>query len=448
MEGVPLFLEEASYQIDPKEIAAVLDEIERSREIVLRRFWLSHKPSLQEASRFFREEAVSKLSLEEYILLLRRFPSTMSTHVIRRGVRDHTGHMFHGLGLDEFSSEFEGLLADQRLLPPLKARIKTEGLEVVAKRAIQYKYAKSRAEALENLDEYVGQTGDHVGKYGDASAVHFAVEFVGDLYYGSETRNEVFVVIPSILIATQYHFSHDPGYCSEKGKNNDLWVWANDNTGIPLDVGIVFLPGNAQVDPETGSRYALREDKTPIIDEAAIETLLSLANQTSGEEWGDRRNREGQERILDRAEIFDPHLRTALLRGNMWSFLREGYDERVYDSKEAEQRDNAKGILRRAGLLFCPAQQSVPSREYWESYFARHPQHRPSKMVYYDAQKGPSEALEDWKKEHSLWRSSQQHCLGFPERMTGSFSEQALTGSQAFRDEALKIVDKVFPIHP
>ena len=86
---------------------------------------------------------------------------------------------------------------------------------------------------------------------------------VGDNFYGGERGNEVFFVYPSDVLASQNDYSFngwqkDFTKMQSEDKWNGVFVWPQDmnNPGISVDAGVVFLPGNIPVDPETGSKYA------------------------------------------------------------------------------------------------------------------------------------------------------------------------------------------------
>jgi hypothetical protein len=95
----------------------------------------------------------------------------------------------------------------------------------------------------------------------DKSAIHFSSDEILNEIYGGELGNEIFVIYPTDMIASQYTFGvsdlnkdiAEKPHGSEN-KWNDIFVW-NDNQAISIDAGIVFLPSNVKVDPQTGSKY-------------------------------------------------------------------------------------------------------------------------------------------------------------------------------------------------
>ena len=203
------------------------------------------------------------------------------------------------------------------------------------------------------------------GSYMDKMAIHFATEEVADCYYGAEKGNEIFIAYPSAYIASQYYFQGKLN-AGDSGYWNDQWVWANEERGIDLNTGLVFIPEEARVDRETGSRYELDENKNPVIDKALQE-----------------------------------------------------------------------------GISFSEAKNKISSREFWETYFAKNPSKRPSKIIYYKSA-DPTSALQQWKKEHQIDKKAQTGNIGFSERNVGYNAPQATAGFDRFMTLAKKVIEDYF----
>ena len=204
----------------------------------------------------------------------------MVTHVSRRGVRDHFGS-FHQGGLYEYHNGFDALLETKRFKSGLGVKLEQDTKDAYVAESLKLEERASREEALSQVDRIVNETG--WSSFADHSAVHFATEAVADAYYGTERGNEHFVDLPSVLIAAQYEFGGYHGQGLEKAsgdfQRNDLWVWEKDKEGIPIDAGVVFLPADTQVDPETGSRYALTENKQAVVN-VDVMGWITLCSQT------------------------------------------------------------------------------------------------------------------------------------------------------------------------
>ncbi|MDI6734505.1 MAG: hypothetical protein QMD50_03410 [Patescibacteria group bacterium] len=211
----------------------------------------------------FSEEHLASLSLEDYALLLKRFPEEMVAHVTRQGIRDHIGHVYHIAGEGAYADGFMKMVEDGRLRSPLGVYLVEGEKEQAIARFLHLDNFKTREEALSYLATFTSDRQGDAGSYVDRMAVHFATEEVADCYYGSEKGNEIFVVYPSAYIASQYYFS---GQLNESGGGywNDQWVWANEERGMDLNAGLVFIPEEARVDRKHGSRYELDENRNPI----------------------------------------------------------------------------------------------------------------------------------------------------------------------------------------
>ena len=243
-----------------------------------KRKWERSPHTKEEIIKYFNEEHLASLSLEEYALLMRRFPGEMVTHVTRQGVRDHIGHMFHTVDQGKYVSGFTRMLTDGRLRSPLGVSLLEGAKDAAIAKHLQLDHCKTKKEAMDELAALVGdRSQENPGSYVDLAAIHFAAEEVADSYYGSETGNEIFVAYPSALVAAQYYFN---GTLTEASGDywNDQWVWANEERGIDLDAGIVFIPRDAKVDRKTGSRYELTENLLPLVNQEYKDAIERMVN--------------------------------------------------------------------------------------------------------------------------------------------------------------------------
>lgn len=346
-------------------------ELDEARQM-LRNFYDNEKKKWAEApyakediAENFSEEHLASLSLEDYALLMKRFPGQIVTHVTRRGVRDHYGMYEHHGGFGEASPDgFKGMLESKRLLSPLGVAISqaetyhdicqflNHGRETITHRDVVDvdRQPTSIRPLIAGFKQYFDGDPTH-RQFNDKAAIHVAVGQVLDGIYGSERGNEIFIAYPSAHIASQYNFLDvRGGVISHAGdsKHNDLYVWAeNETTGMNIDAGIVFIPENAQVDAETGSLYRLDSSGKPI-------------------------------------EVTTPK------------------DQRESNTFYAEKTD-----------------QPIRSHDYWEQYFSQHPESRPSKIVYYNSNMTPTEALWNWKEENGIVDKKTSKTLGFDENAVG-----------------------------
>lgn len=442
--------------------------------------WAKSEYTTEDISALFTEEHLASLSVEEYALLMKRFPSEMITHVTRQGIRDHTGMIYHSAGQGEFHNGFEKMIEDGRLRSPLAvslAEAEKEGdlLKALSRSSINGEVIvpATREEALQELES-------KLDKYADRNAVHVAAEAVADHYYGSERGNEVFVAFPSAFVASQYHFGYRSLTGGTEEMHNDVYVWDTEEKGMNLNAGLVFIPKNTHVDPITGSRYALGPDKKPIQHES-IPTISSWVaspefstiaetirekiastnryNMPPVEEWeslaeSEHAGSRGEiasallpiKHSLESVGITNPKILTELISyqgaNNFLDALRREKDESFagvgYHINAAIER-----VLESAGVRYAEAKETVSSEEYWERKFQEHPEQRPSKVIYYEGT-DPSQALRDWQKKNGLIKKASDGDIGFAERRKDLGSDEALTGVSRFETLMRKAIDDRF----
>lgn len=409
--------------------------------------------------RFFNEEHLSSLSLDDYSLLVRRFPRYMLAHVTRQGIRDHVGHMYHVAGADEYSDGFMRIAEDGRLRSPLGVYIAQGAKDEAVAYFLNLDAMESREQALERLKEFA-QSGEG-GNYSDRMAIHFAAEEVADMYYGSERGNEIFITYPSALIATQYHFNGD---LTKDGGGywNDQWVWANEEKGISLNAGVVFLPRYTPVGKKTGSRYELDEHMRPIVNEqlvasvkalVASEELAELAaikydlptnsefnrpDYTRGKRFAAlSRNKNGpiieawRHRLAEQYGITDEIEQMTILTT---SFVNDLEAIKGFTPNYVER------VLGKNGLYYERVKDAVPAEDFWESYFTTYPNRQPSKVVYYSGD-DPTQALKSWQRG----KYTTQGHPGFERNEVGRDSAEANAGIDRFVSIAKKMIDDRFP---
>ncbi|MEK7227408.1 MAG: hypothetical protein AAB641_00775 [Patescibacteria group bacterium] len=179
-----------------------------------KRKWTESEYTKEDITKYFSEEHLASLPLEDYSLLLKRFPEEMVAHVTRQGIRDHIGHMYHTAGEGAYVDGFMKMAEDGRLRSPLGVHlVEGEKDKAIAKFLNLDKFS-TKKEALEHLANMTEANQAEGGSYTDRMAIHFATEEVADYYYGSEKGNEIFVAYPSAYIASQYYFN---GQLNEAG---------------------------------------------------------------------------------------------------------------------------------------------------------------------------------------------------------------------------------------
>ncbi len=431
--------------------------------------WVESDYTKEDIATYFTEEHLSSLSLENYILLLKRFPKNMVTHVTRQGIRDHFAMSDHSADIGTFHDGFLKILQEGRLKSALGIYV-TEGLKEASVRdfIIHQIGEPLREESKENDREYVCRRASEwlenftapspeerldpsiSGGYGDVSAVHLATERILDGTYGGETGNEIFFAFPSAHIASQYYYEGDV-VNDNTGNWNDQWVWTNEHRGININSGLIFIPENTLVSPDTGSRYELGQDRRPVINESGIDLITKISKWPQLSEFIrelikviDLSKPELRQEKIESAKsllskefgINDERLLTAMLtRNNLGKLLR-------ITRGVTDVNDVAKDILSDAGILYREAENPIASKNYWEDYFQQHPKQRPSKVVYYRGT-DPSEVLHQWRKDNGIIRSAMDSSIGFPEQRRHEYSPEATQDMDRFRSLARKILDEI-----
>ncbi len=432
--------------------------------------WANSDYNKEDIVKYFSPDYLSALSLEEYSLLLKRFPGEMVTHVTRQGIRDHVGHMYHTAGQGEYASGFMGMLQDRRLRSALSVRFLEKQKDQAAADMLGLSMFETKEEALKQLDLITGPGRDDAGGYADRNAIHFATEEVADSYYGSEKGNEIFVAYPSALIASQYYFG---GQLKDSGGGywNDQWVWSKEQEGMDLNAGLIFIPADAKVDRLTGSRYKLDENKQPLKNEAFhqifqqmvdSEDFLDFARRAiaavgrlhySYDEFiqGNLKEKEATQlaplcqELEEKFGLTDKRLQFAALDYQALQDLTVRLDNRSRGVEETffSIEDDIGSALKRAGVFFQEAENPISSQEFWENYFRDNLKARPSKVIYYE-NSDPTAALVNWRQQVGIHKSASDGALGFTENLISNDSELANQGIDRFRSIAEKVIENYY----
>ncbi len=422
--------------------------------------WQSSRVEWEDVDKNFSVEHLVRLPLNEYIALLRRFPQEMVTHVSRRGIRDHQLLEEHNTGVGEFHDSFDQVLTAKRLQSAIARQLEQDSKNAYVGGELNLTASDTSEIAEDKLRQVMGRAG--WASFADFSAVHFAAEAVADDYYGAERGNEHFIVFPSALIAAEYdfggHYADLSGQKTVDRYRNDVWVWAKEQEGIPIDAGVIFLPKEARVDSETGSRYALTADRKPIVNTQMIDMMDTLhtddmfgkmivdahrvdsvlrdsIRDETRREFGYSTNHEReqeQERTVEQryatasAElqkgvkarleqefgVTDQRLQNALVsyEGARLMQMPKRPDDPFENYTFTRNR-----LLMSAGLYFQEAKQTIPAEEFWKDYFRKHPDRQPSKVVYYEGA-DPMAALQRWREENGIVRTSKELGIDFESR--------------------------------
>ncbi|PIV86296.1 MAG: hypothetical protein COW50_02250 [Candidatus Moranbacteria bacterium CG17_big_fil_post_rev_8_21_14_2_50_41_107] len=414
--------------------------------------WAESPYSKEDIAQNFTEEHLSSLLTEDYVDLLKRFPGEMLTHVTRHGVRDHADLGNHTKGIGEYSDTLNTVLGKKELKSAIGIALQEETKEDAVAKYLKLDNCPNRKAALGRIHgQFKSAVIGDPHAFADSSAIHLAAEEVADSFYGSERGNEIFFAFPSAMVASQYEFSGD---LSKAGNNNDQFVWPDVEKGLPLDAGIAFIPEDAKVDRENGSKYYLDQNKKTLPSEGIDEILKARFGEKPGfvqdlvREAEKADGLEPTEQIKKIQEVFrdygiqnmdsakcltDKNLRQKLVETWGTEDEKSKYEEIL--TKHFQDSDLSPYKL---------AENPVSSQQYWEEYFQKHPEARPKHIVYY-AGGDPTKALYKWREKNGISKRSGESNLGFSENEVSKKTKNEDETQQRFVSIAHKLIDKRFP---
>ncbi|NTW14714.1 MAG: hypothetical protein HGA31_06865 [Candidatus Moranbacteria bacterium] len=410
----------------------------------------------EDIAKQFTEERLSSLSVEDYALLMRRFPGEMLTHVTRQGIRDHAGTIWHTAGEGKYHKGFESMLEDGRLRSSLGIALKERSKEEAVSRFLRLDKVNSREDALTMLAKKFESNVITDNGFADTSAVHFAAETVMDEMYGSEKGNEIFVAFPAAYVASQLRFGgHGRLTEGHGGVWNDKWVYTKDHEGMPLDAGIVFIPEDAMVSSKTGSRYEIGDEGEPSVRTRHIDEILDARFGKNGfiqkfvQDLSPRLAKLPLQERLSLAQgafkefgITDADAQKALVDLDVLEKFADAW------GSDGERDEYGKILGKYYGKCgadrYEVAKEPISSKEYWEQYFQQHPERRLSKVVYYRGG-DPSHALNRWREGAGIRKDSDDWNLGFSDHYVGENAPEANEGKERLLSLAHKLIDERFP---
>lgn len=451
---------------DPREM---MDEFYKNEE----ERWEKSDFTKEDTDRYFSEEYLSLLGLQDYLLLCSRFNTEFATHVTRQGVRDHIAMREHVAGKGEVHHGFEEILEDGRLKAVFGNILMQEDKEKALANYFSWLAEQVNASGR-NFDNQsdrkileVNMEGQRIkgmwaGSYSDHVAVHMGLKAVLDDYYGGEQGNELFFLVPMAHIMKEYKTAYVGPPSVDF--NNNLWIWDQEHRGVSINTGIVCIAESAPVDPRNGSTYELDEQNEPIVNQENLEVMTKLCGS---EEFIDfikeatmkiyeaRKNyhefpviQQYREELKSRFGVNDPRLNDLLLSN--WTIYQQ-MESQIKGRAifKIEPKNIAEDILSENGCLFTRAKNTIPSKEYWENYFKEHPELKPSKIYYYNG--SPNSAVESLRYKYGLEKYGRKQRAEdlYPESQISVDAKEEISPSyDEFFALAEKVLDKYFPEEP
>ncbi|TSC89368.1 MAG: Uncharacterized protein G01um10145_525 [Microgenomates group bacterium Gr01-1014_5] len=442
---------------------------------------------------YLHESYLSKLNLDQYITLLKKFPSRFLTHVTRQGIRDHISH--HAVHHGDFIDGFVDILKAGKL-DSVVSQIFRNGLkdEAVAEFLGLERYKKYEEESLKRqyADEqmmgvYIRNMGTEPAMqfvkkkvrdetlssviqnpnspriFRDKSSIHFAFDWVADCYYGGESGNEIFFALPAVYAASELGLTSGISREKETYENfsrveadgwNDVWVNGVKN-GININTAIVFIPANTQVDRNTGSQYELDENLKPVENSELINEVVKLMRRPDIVDYAKKSllaHTADYEKVSDLEEL------TGLKSDLLYIVARNLSTVRFLD--ELESRDpsidpgggkqnyinnggaynEVRKMLSQGGYNFKLSSDTISSKDYWEDFFAKNPNLKPTKIVYYRG--SPERALDEFYKNNGLGTGDAGK---FSNVEKGKLNDQEINDDyKRFMDIAKGVIERYF----
>lgn len=391
--------------------------------------------SPEEQQKYLMEENLVNMDLRSYLALMKRLSGNFVSHVTRFGIREQTQGP-HKMGAETFMDNFTPILETKRLNGLFSNIInETDYTKSVIRLMIDHetKYTKqNKEEVVQNILESLIRREYDPEHAADASSVHFAANAVMSKFYGAEFGYDIYFYFPAEVIAYNYRIQSQAGRFSESlnkysrssadDKRNDLAVW-NNGQGIPVEAGILCLPQDLRVDPETGSQYLTINNEAqanPLYQEP-LEYLLAnrqectkILNDLSYNQNG----KISEETYQETAEKL--HFPSV-----------EIFKEYLTQSNRFSGTTDIELFYRSRSDFYLRPSQTISSQEYWEKYFASHPEKKPNKVIYTESynQRRRPELLSGEKKA---------------EMDKGGFhSTQNLDGYEEYLDEVKKKMESV-----
>jgi len=264
------YLAQVLNEVKKGEIKKVQEEYNEKFNEILKNCPLT----LEEKEKYLSTEAMEKMSLNDYLILLKRLSGEAFYHVTRYGVRENTFMSTgggHKEGEGNFINSFEPLLKDGNINSFTSTIVKDidRAKSIINKEEVLnlIKEGKSVDEIVEKLIQGFGSM-----YFLDRESAHFS--YGEDLHhmYGGENDYKFYFYYPVEYILQNDFYQNTResqlnigrGYYHNSGgikqQYNDYEIF-NFGKGVPINAGILCITGDIEVDPETGSQYLLKDGK-------------------------------------------------------------------------------------------------------------------------------------------------------------------------------------------
>jgi len=251
----------------------------------------------EERVKYLSTEAMEKMPLDDYLVLLKRLSGEAFYHVTRYGVRENTFMSTgggHTQGEGKFVDGFSPLLKDGHINSCTATVIadKERARSLISSEYLEE--AKKKGTPVAEVVEKIMSSYGNSQAFLDRESAHFSYGKQLHGMYGSEDAYKLYFYYPVeyILQNDFFHSTRESqidigrGYYDNdqgiKQQYNDFEIF-NFGEGVSINAGILCITGDAPVDPETGSKYLVKEGK-PACNEKG-EFIKPEKTITSKEYW-------------------------------------------------------------------------------------------------------------------------------------------------------------------
>jgi hypothetical protein len=427
----------------------------------------------EEKRELLKLEVLASMTTEEYIKLWRRLNPHFLSHVTRQGFKDKSFQEWQG---GVYHQGFREILADRKTLRSLLHG--PHGLRCDAKDSVE-RYlqeqgileAGNRQDSLRLLKKHFSDVKFAMDRYPDQSSVHLSNNSILDQYYGAEEGNQIFVVYPADVIVSQNAYqvfgkNKTLTRPSVPDPSSDVLVYSEDinDPGISLDAGLVFLPQEIPVDPDTGSKYDSEvvtvEGKNQRVRIEDTELIGKFIDMIQGRSSPIRKAFAEYKKLpyhlkdngkKDCLRVFIEELRGIGFSDDLLSKLAEEtfVDLHTYSVDTTEEQ--LIYLLKKVNAHWQRPKNTVTAKTYWERYFEKNSDQKPAHVVYYDGD--PTIAVYQLLQEKNIGEAdtseSDGKLLGFDDHHVDDMKNdpRANVGYDELVATAKKVIDKHYEEH-
>lgn len=257
--------------------------------------------SEQEREEYLNTENLEKMSLDDYLVLLKRLSGEAFYHATKYGIREShsiTNRFNHIEKEGQFVDSLSPILADGKIRSMLSTIISNEEKINRIINPILLKSLKESGASLEETADVLVTTYYNTNHPIDKESVHMSYGKELHEMYGGEKGYPIYFYYPvEYILQNDFFYSHRAGkieigsgnFKNQRDINlphNDFEIF-NFGEGVPINAGILCIDGKIMVDSKTGSQYLLDEDGRPKFgdDGSYIKALGTISAQEYWENY-------------------------------------------------------------------------------------------------------------------------------------------------------------------